>query len=200
MEQEETACPLSNCDNLLGHISSKDNRAKWHVKSTSREQCAASHYAVNSRTVLAGHRGVFAAQQQVHPLCFSRTALVPTTYCALLASYRDWPPYFVVVRLLCSQWHNGLHNSQWINWGDTRHLVHTKGSIVWVQHWLLLRVSVPASGKMWLAAVAWSRRTELISLSVSPCHDSSGGLLEDCVFYSSTDVSLRAHKYSSIHF
>lgn len=40
---EEFACPLSNCDNLLGHVSSKDNPAKWHIKSTSREQCATSH-------------------------------------------------------------------------------------------------------------------------------------------------------------
>lgn len=69
MEPRNLLVLQSNCDNLLGHISSKDNPAKWHIKSTSREQCAASHYAVNPRTVLAAYSGVFTPP---HPANWAR--------------------------------------------------------------------------------------------------------------------------------
>lgn len=91
---EEFACPLSNCDNLLGHISSKDNPAKWHIKSTSREQCAASHYAVSSRTVLAGYRGVFTPQQQTGPVLLKSNDVSASD--VLRAYELPVAPYFVV--------------------------------------------------------------------------------------------------------
>lgn len=44
-----------------------------------------------------------------------------------------------------------------IEWLDLRHLINTKGSIVLFQLLLFLLVLVHGSGKMWLAALDWSR-------------------------------------------